>query len=115
MTWKHPRKPDTLDLHAASILDCNVDGEWDVLNNGFMTFYLRNYIVINSMVKKVILQMIEWNSFKIHEFKYFIVWTFFVYTIGYYVQHINNTDPLATFTKAMANDHWILVICALYL
>ena len=28
-----------------------------------------------------------------------------IYTIGYYVQHINNTDPFATFTKGMANDH----------
>ncbi|CAB4061316.1 unnamed protein product [Lepeophtheirus salmonis] len=38
LTWKHPRKPDTIDLHSASILDCDVDGEWNVSNNRFNTF-----------------------------------------------------------------------------
>ncbi|KAG1663725.1 Equilibrative nucleoside transporter 3 [Nymphon striatum] len=60
LTWKHPRIPDTLDLHYASILDCDVDGEWDVANNRFMTFSLRNHNAINSMVEKASLQIDKW-------------------------------------------------------
>ena len=59
LTWKPPIKPDTLDLHSASILDCDVDGEWDVSNNRFMTFSLRNHNAINSMIDKASLQMVE--------------------------------------------------------
>ena len=51
-TWKHPRKPDTLDLHPASILDCIVDGEWNVSNKRLMTFSLRNHVAINAMVEE---------------------------------------------------------------
>ena len=47
LTWKHPRKPDPLDLHPASILDCIVDGEWNVSNNRLMTFSLRNHVAFN--------------------------------------------------------------------
>ncbi|CAB4063630.1 unnamed protein product [Lepeophtheirus salmonis] len=57
LTWKYPRKPDTLDLHSASILDFDVDGEWDVSNNRFMTFSLRKHDAINSMVEKASLQI----------------------------------------------------------
>jgi hypothetical protein len=57
--WKHPRKPDIMDLHPASILDCDVDGEWDVSNNRFLTFSLRNHIAIASLVEKASLQMVD--------------------------------------------------------
>ena len=28
MKWKHPPKPDLIDLHPASIVECHVEGEW---------------------------------------------------------------------------------------
>ena len=40
---KRPTKPDLLNLHTDSILDCEIDGEWNVSNERSITFSLRNY------------------------------------------------------------------------
>ena len=40
---KCPTKPDLLNLHTDSILDCEVDGEWNVSNERSITFSLRNH------------------------------------------------------------------------
>ena len=47
LKWKH----DLLDLHLGSILDCKIDGEWDVSNERSITFLLRNYTQISSLVE----------------------------------------------------------------
>ena len=40
---KRPTKPDLLNLHSEFILDCEIDGEWNVSNERSITFSLRNY------------------------------------------------------------------------
>ena len=30
LKWKHPLKPDFIDLYPASIVECHVEGEWDI-------------------------------------------------------------------------------------
>ena len=51
--WKHPPKSDILSLYKASILDCNVEGEWNVTNQRVMTFDLKNYMQIASLVDDI--------------------------------------------------------------
>ena len=50
---KHPAKRDLLNLHLASILDCNIYGEWNVSNEKLITFLLRNYTQIASLVEEL--------------------------------------------------------------
>ena len=40
---KRPTKPDLLNLHTDFILDCEINGEWNVSNERSITFSLRNY------------------------------------------------------------------------
>ena len=51
--WKHPPKRDLLNLHLDSILDCKVDGEWDVSNERSITFSLRNHVQIDLIVEQM--------------------------------------------------------------
>ena len=41
--WKHPPKPDSLDLNINSNLDCEVIGEWNVSNERALSFSLQNH------------------------------------------------------------------------
>ena len=53
LKWKHPSKPDLLNLHTDSILDCKIEGEWNVSNERSITFLLRNHNQINILVKQM--------------------------------------------------------------
>ena len=50
LTWKHPPKPDVLNLHSSSIMDWSVNGEWDVSNERCITFRLKNHAEISEEV-----------------------------------------------------------------
>ena len=51
LTWKNPRVPDTADIMAENIFECNIEGDWDVSKERFLTFTLRNYKQIKNFVK----------------------------------------------------------------
>ena len=51
--WKHPSKPDSLDLNINSILDCEVIGEWDVSNERALSFSLQNHINIALLITDI--------------------------------------------------------------
>ena len=51
LKWKPPLKHDLLNLHLDSILDCKIDGEWNVSNERSITFLLRNHTQIASLVE----------------------------------------------------------------
>ena len=53
LKWKRPTKPDLLNLHSESILDCEIDGEWNVSNERSITFSLRNHNHIELLVKQM--------------------------------------------------------------
>ena len=46
LKWKHPPKRNLLNLHLDSILDCKIDGEWNISNGRSITFLIRNHIQI---------------------------------------------------------------------
>ncbi len=54
LVWKHPVKADKIDLHNGSIVECPVDGEWDVSQERNMTFTLRNHVYITNLVQNII-------------------------------------------------------------
>ena len=45
LKWKYPVKPYKDNLKAQSIVECIIDGEWDVSKERNMTYTLRNYII----------------------------------------------------------------------
>ena len=49
LTWKHPSKPDIATLQPESILQCVIDGDWD-LSKRNVTFTLKNHTFVNSVV-----------------------------------------------------------------
>ena len=51
LKWNHPAKRDLLNLHLASILDCKIGGEWNVINERKITFLLRKHNQIASLVE----------------------------------------------------------------
>ena len=56
LAWKHPSKPDTASLLAESIVQCEIEGEWDVSKQRNMKFTLRNHIHIDNVVNGYALQ-----------------------------------------------------------
>ena len=53
LKWKHPPKCDLLNLHIDSILDCKIEGEWNVSNERSITFSLRNHMKIDFLVDEM--------------------------------------------------------------
>ena len=53
LKWKHPPKPDLIDLHPASIVECHVEGEWDISNQRTMTYVLKNHTYISLLIEHI--------------------------------------------------------------
>ena len=51
LKWKQPARINKINLQAESIVECGVDGEWDVSQEKNMTFTLRNHACISNLVK----------------------------------------------------------------
>ena len=51
LKWKQPARIDKINLQAGSIVECGVDGEWDVSQERNMTFTLWNHAYISNLVK----------------------------------------------------------------
>ena len=51
LKWKQPARINKINLKAESIVDCGVDGEWDVSQERNMTFTLWNHVYISNLVK----------------------------------------------------------------
>ena len=49
LKWRYPSKEDIADVEEDQILDCDIDGDWDVLSNRNNEFSLRNHEFINKM------------------------------------------------------------------
>ena len=49
LKWRYPSKEDIADVEEDQILDCDIDGDWDVLSNRNNEFSLRNHEFINEM------------------------------------------------------------------
>ena len=49
--WKYPFKCDLQNLHLESVLNCKIDGEWNVSNERPITFLLRDHIQIELLVQ----------------------------------------------------------------
>ena len=47
LKWKYPTSNDICVVEADQILQCEIDGEWDVINDRNMTFTLHNHEHIN--------------------------------------------------------------------
>ena len=50
LIWKHPSKPDRATLRPESIIQCVIDGDWDVSKQRNMTFTLRNHTYVDTLV-----------------------------------------------------------------
>ena len=53
LIWKHPLRLDKVNLRKESIVECSVDGEWDVSQERNMTFTLRNHVFISNLVQEI--------------------------------------------------------------
>ena len=53
LKWKQPSRVDKDNLWPASIVDCVIEGEWDVSQERNMTFTLRNNVYISDLVQKI--------------------------------------------------------------
>ena len=53
LIWKHPVRLDKANLWKESIVECPVDGEWDVSQERNMTFTLRNHVFISNLVQDI--------------------------------------------------------------
>ena len=51
LKWKQPARINKINLKAESIVECGVDGEWDVSQERNMTFTLWNHVYISNLVK----------------------------------------------------------------
>ena len=49
----HPPKCDLLNLHIDYILDCKIDGEWNVSNERSNTFSLKTHTQIYILVEQM--------------------------------------------------------------
>ena len=47
LKWKYPTSNDICVVEAEQILQCEIDGEWEVVNDRNMIFTLHNHEVIN--------------------------------------------------------------------
>ena len=46
LKWRYPSKPDIKDVVPEQILECSVEGDWNILNNRNSEFTLRNHELI---------------------------------------------------------------------
>ena len=53
LKWKHQPKGDLLNLHKDSILDCKIEGEWNISNIRYFTFSLKNHMRIEFLVEQM--------------------------------------------------------------
>ena len=53
LKWKYPVKPYEDNLKALSIVECIIDGEWDVSKERNMTYTLRNHNYISKLVEEL--------------------------------------------------------------
>ena len=53
MIWKQPTKEDKANLFPASIIDCEIEGEWDVSKERSMTYTLRNHRYVAELVADI--------------------------------------------------------------
>ena len=53
LLWKQPTRVDKASLFPGSIIDCIIDGEWDVSKERNMSFKLRNHLYIDGLVKDI--------------------------------------------------------------
>ena len=51
LKWKHPPKPDFIDLYPASIVEFHVEGEWDI-HPRTMTYVLKNHTYISLLIEQ---------------------------------------------------------------
>ena len=49
--WKQPARINKINSQAKSIVECGVNGEWDVSQERNMTFTLQNQVYISILVK----------------------------------------------------------------
>ena len=42
LKWKNPKVPDTADIIAENIFECNIEGDWDVSKKKVCYFYPEN-------------------------------------------------------------------------
>ena len=47
LRWKYPSKPNIHDVVPEQILECAVEGEWNILSNRSSEFILRNHEAIH--------------------------------------------------------------------
>ena len=50
LLWKQPTKVDNANMHPASIVECIIDGEWDVSKERNISFKLQNHSYISDLV-----------------------------------------------------------------
>ena len=48
LLWKQPTKVDNANMHPASIVECIIDGEWDVSKERNISFKLQNHSYITT-------------------------------------------------------------------
>ena len=53
LIWKHPLRLDKVNLRQESIVECPVDGKWDVSQERNMTFTLQNHVFISNLVQEI--------------------------------------------------------------
>ena len=51
--WKYPARVDKVALKKESIVECPIDGEWDMSKERNMTFTLRNHAYIANLVHNI--------------------------------------------------------------
>ena len=51
LKWKQPARINKINSQAESIVECGVNGEWDVSQERNMTFTLQNHVYISILVK----------------------------------------------------------------
>ena len=50
LLWKQPTKVDNANMHPASIVECIIDGEWDVSKERNISFKLQNHSYFSDLV-----------------------------------------------------------------
>ena len=54
LKWKHPSvRVDKDNLRPESIVECAIDGKWDVSQERNLTYTLRNHVYISNLVQKI--------------------------------------------------------------
>ena len=53
LKWRYPMKNDILPVEQEQILDCNIQGEWNILSSRQSEFTLANHITIEAKFQEV--------------------------------------------------------------